>query len=170
MVNQNGKTPLDYEEQAVDTTSKKGKKSLAYLLEMIPIILLFIGVFLKKAGNEYWFEFLFAGGGLAALIYLLFSWYLFKVNEYRLIEVLASILTGLFFFLAFIGLYFKIASWTGGALLLNIGIYGGLGLFAISAFMYLFYLSDQRASRFYQNLLARLLVFVTILLSLLSIF
>ena len=164
MEHQKGKELLDYEEQE-GPGKKTGKQRIAFFLEIIPIALLATGVFLRKVNSEYWPMVIFAGGSLAALIYLFFSWYLFKVNEYRLFEVIVSVLTGLFFSLSFLGLFFRFLSWEGGKTMLMVGMYGGLGLFAICAFMFLFYLSDERASRFYQNILARLLVFTAILFS-----
>jgi len=169
MKHQEGREPLDYEEQMIVEKNSR-KKHLLFFLEAIPILLLAIGLFLRKINSEYWQMVILAGGSLTALIYLFFSWYLFKIKEYRLLEAIISVMTGLFFSFSFFGLFFKYLSWEGANGLLTVGMSGGLSLFVVCAFMFLFYLSDERASRFYQNILARLLIFTAILFSVMPLF
>ncbi len=141
------------------------RKRLNFYLELIPLLFICCGFILKYFGFDYWMEVLGLGAILAALLYLFFAWYLFKVDEYKLPEVILSVLSGLVFLQGILGLLYSFFSWDGGFDLLSHGLYGGLWLSVLTMVVFLFHLKDERASKFYRKLLARLLVFTIILLT-----
>ena len=161
------KTPLDMEDQPEQQPAgeKAARKRLAVYLEIIPLALITGALLLRYIGNSYWIEVLLGGGLLAAVLYLLFSWYLFSTDDYKLWEVILSVISGLIFAAGIIGLLARMKGWRGGEWLLQAGLNGGIGLCALSCGLFLVNIRNERAAIFYRNLLARLMIFIAILLS-----
>ena len=159
------KKPLDSEE--VIKPEKGGRSSRkGSLLELIPIALIVIGLYLKNQGNPIASTVLIIGGGLASLMYLLFSWYMFKVEEYQKNEIVLSILAGLTFPTGIIGLVSYYESWPFATQLINAALIGAGLLFVVSLILFIANFRNERASVFYRNLLTRLLVFAALLVRL----
>jgi hypothetical protein len=156
--------PLDYEEKEISTERPRGRKSA--FLELIPMALIVIGLYLRNKGNDAGSDFLILGGALASLFYLLFSWYMFKVEEYKKGEVFLSILVGLIFPLGILGLVGYYESWAYSSLLVNIALMSAGGLFVLCLALFIYNFRDERASIFYRNILTRLLIFSALLIRL----
>ncbi len=159
------KKPLDFDE-VVKPEEVKKKPRKGALLELIPITLIVIGLYMKNNGISGASEMLITGGGLASLFYLLFSWYMFKVKEYKKMEVILSIIVGLIFPTGILGLVFYYESWPYASELINAALIGGAVLFVISITFFIANFRDARASVFYRNVLTRLLVFSALLIRL----
>ncbi len=160
------KKPLDAEEPFDEELVEDPRAWRRSLLELIPLSLIVIAVLLHKYDLPYSSEFFILGGSLAALLYLMFSWYMFKVKRYEKLEVVLSILCGLIFPVGILGLVFKIESWTNASTIMWSAIYAGGALLAVSLVLFVFHIRDERAATFYRNLLARLLVFCALLIRL----
>jgi len=159
------KKPLDFEE-VVEPEVEQKRSRKGSLLELIPISLIVIGLYLKNEGKSGASEMLIIGGSLASLFYLLFSWYMFKVEEYRKGEVVLSILAGLIFPIGIIGLVAYYESWSYATDLINAALIGAATLFVLSLGLFIYNFRDERSSIFYRNLLTRLLVFAALLVRL----
>lgn len=164
MLNQNP-TPLDYDEVisqkkvAFSPTQRK-----LQLLEWIPLLMLGAGLWLSLKGYYYGDSILKIGAISSALLYLFFSWYMFRVEKYHPLELLLSILCGLIFPVGLLGILSKKELWAYSEKLTASGIYGGLALLLVSIILFAFHLKDKRASLFYRNLISRLLIFTILLL------
>lgn len=158
------KKPLDFEEVVEPTETKNSTRGS--LLELIPISLIVMGLILKNRGIEGAYDMLAIAGGLASLIYLLFSWYMFKVDEYKRNEVILSILAGLIFPMGIVGLVFFYQSWAGATRLMYIALISAAVLFVLSLILFIINIKNERASVFYRNLLTRLLIFSALLVRL----
>lgn len=157
--------PLDFEEiEPAEEEQKASRKGS--LLELIPITLIVIGLYLRNEGKAGSSEMLIIGGGLASLLYLLFSWFMFKVDEYKKSEVVLSILAGLIFPTGILGLVGYYESWTFATALINVALIGAAVLFVSSLALFIYNFKNERASIFYRNLLTRLLVFAALLVRL----
>ena len=167
------KTPLDYDE-VVD--KEKEKATIAPTqrkfqnLEIVPLILLAIGITMRNNDFAYSTYFLFAGGFSSAIIYGFFSWYMFSVDRYRTLEVILSVLCGLIFPAGILGILARYEGWKYGEELMSAALYGGVGLIIVSIVLFIFHLKDKRASTFYRNLIARLLIFTVLILQFNQIF
>lgn len=159
------KKPLDFDEVVTPEQETKSSRK-GSLLEFIPISLIIIGLYLKNQGKSGGSEMLIIGGGLASLFYLLFSWYMFKVEEYQKGEIVLSILAGLVFPIGILGLVAYYESWTYATELINAALIGAAVLFVLSLVLFIYNFRDERASVFYRNLLTRLLVFAALLVRL----
>jgi len=159
------KQPLDFEEVSPPEEEQKPSRK-GSLLELIPISLIVIGLYLRNQGMNGSSEMLIIGGALASLFYLLFSWYMFKVDEYKKGEIVLSILAGLIFPTGIIGLVGYYESWTFATPLINIALIGAAVLFVSSLVLFIYNFKNERASVFYRNLLTRLLVFAALLVRL----
>lgn len=167
------KTPLDYDEvvdEQKETADLLPAQRRFQNLEIIPLILLAIGVTLRNIGFPYSNYLLFAGGFSCSILYGFFSWYMFSVDKYRPLEVILSILCGLIFPAGILGILSRYEGWPYGEQLMNISLYGGVGLIAVSILLFVFHLKDKRASTFYRNLIARLLIFTVLILQFNQIF
>ena len=165
-------TPLDSDEvlsPEKETQLTPWQKRLL-TLELIPLILLALGLWMARNGNSNASNYLLLGGFASSILYLFFSWYMFKVGRYRPLEVILSILCGMVFPVGFFGILFIRESWPYGSELLNAGIYGGLGLAFVNIVLFAFHLKDKRATVFYRNIIARLLIFSMLLLYLGRVF
>lgn len=159
------KRPLDIDE--VVPPQKEGKpKRKGSLLELIPISLIVIGLYLRNEGKSGASEMMILGGSLASLFYLLFSWYMFKVAEYKKMEVIVSILVGLIFPIGILGLVCYYESWEYATQLINIALISAGILFVGCLIFFIVNFRDERASIFYRNVLTRLLVFSALLVRL----
>ncbi len=164
-MSESNKKPLDSEEVIRPEEDKRSSQK-ASLLELIPIALIVIGLYLKNQGNPNGSIMLIFGGGLASLIYLFFSWYMFKVEAYQKREVILSILAGLIFPTGILGLVSYYESWPFANGLINIALIGSGILFVLSLILFIANFRNERASVFYRNLLTRLLVFAALLIRL----
>ena len=167
------KTPLDYDEvvdKEKETSTIAPTQRRFQNLEVIPLILVAIGVTMRNNGFANSTYLLFAGGISSALLYGLFSWYMFSVDKYRPLEVVLSILCGLIFPAGILGILARYEGWNYGEELMTTALYGGIGLIIVSILLFIFNLKDKRASTFYRNLLARLLIFTVLILQFNQIF
>ncbi len=158
------KKPLDFEE--VVKPEEARNKTKGSLLELIPITLIVIGLYMKNNGINGASTMMIIGGGLASLMYLLFSWYMFKVEKYLKNEIILSILVGLIFPTGILGLIAFYENWLYATRLINIALIGAAILFVFSLILFIYNFRNQRASVFYRNLLTRLLVFAALLVRL----
>lgn len=161
------KTPLDYDEvvdQEKEAATISPTQRRFQNLEFVPLILLAIGITMRNNSFSYSTFFLFAGGFSSALLYGLFSWYMFSVDRYRTIEVILSVLCGLIFPAGILGILARYEGWKYGEELMTTSLYGGIVLIAVSIVLFMFHLKDKRASTFYRNLMARLLIFTVLIL------
>lgn len=133
-------------------------------LEIIPLIILAIGLGLKYKGMPYSSELLIIGGTTSAILYIAFSWLMFRVGKYQTMEVILSILCGLAFGVGILAILFRLESWDRSEELLEYGIKGMVGLLFVSIGLFAFHLKDKRASLFYRNVISRLLIFTVLLL------
>ncbi len=140
--------------------------TIRFYLELVPIALLVLALVLKHFEQDYWLELMVVGGLLSAFIYLFFSWFMFKVKEYHRLELILSVVSGMIFPVGILGLIGQLKGWELANDLIDNGLYAALGLCFFSIALFLFNLQDERASKFYRNLLARLLIFSGMLLQL----
>lgn len=157
--------PLDFEEKEVVVEEVPKANKLMFVLEMVPISLIGLGVFLRHQGIANWQYLLIFGGGIAAFIYIFFSWYMFKVKKYQMMEVCLSVFTGLLFGIGTVGVIFRLMTWQGSESMIYGAFTGGIGLTALCIMLFVIHLNDERGAAFYRNLLARLLIMSSILLS-----
>lgn len=160
-------TPLDYEEVVSAETSESPISPLQKKLqnlEFIPLITLAIGLFFKLQSWPYATEILVAGGTLSALLYLFFSWFMFRVGKYRPLEVVLSIFCGLAFATGIFAILFRMQDWERSEQLVNYGMKGIVFFLFVSIILFAFHIKDKRASVFYRNLISRLLIFTVLLL------
>ncbi len=78
--------------------------------------------------------------------------------------MILSILCGLAFGVGILAILFRLESWEMSEEMLSIGIKGMVGLLLVSIGLFAFNLEDKRASLFYRNVIARLLIFTVLLL------
>ena len=165
MTNKN-QDPLDLEEVVSPENEKATTPLQRFLqnLEIVPLIVLAIGLWLKYKGMLYSSELLIIGGTTSAILYIAFSWLMFRVGKYQTLEVILSILCGLAFGIGIIAILFRLESWQMSEELLAVGIKGMVGLLFVSIGLFAFHLKDKRASLFYRNVISRLLIFTVLLL------
>ena len=167
------KTPLDFDEvidQEKEASTISPTQRRFQNLEVVPLILLAIGVTMRNNGFSYSTYLLFAGGFSSAILYGFFSWYMFSVDRYRTLEVVLSVLCGLIFPAGILGILARYEGWKYGEELMTGALYGGVGLIVASILLFIFHLKDKRASTFYRNLIARLLIFTVLILQFNQIF
>jgi len=158
-------TPLDFEE--VETKSspiREEYRNIRLLAEMLPVFIIAIGLWMKNNGWDQWKMTLTIGGFLASITYLLISLYLYKIRKYQGWEILLSILCGVLFPIGFIGVVFKVREIPFGGEIMTGALASAAVLFILSMVLFVLNLRDARAGVFYRNILARLLIFSTILL------
>ncbi|MEL6864352.1 MAG: hypothetical protein AAFP19_08035 [Bacteroidota bacterium] len=158
------KLPLDMEERP---PQKSPLQERLLYLEIIPPVLIAIGLYFKYLGKSFWLDWVAFGGGLAVVIYLFFSWFLFKVDQYRWLELIFSILTGLTFTLGMVGLVLFALSVDNAFSLIELALNAVWPLSLLSIGLLLVNIRNERASRFYRRIIARLMVFAAILLTIL---
>lgn len=158
-------SPLDIEE--VVEPKKEGNKEFnrGSLLELIPLSLIVIGFYMRNNDVEIASKFIIIGWSISAFLYLLFSWYMFKVQTYNeRYEVVLSVLCGISFVFGIVGLILVFESRNGGSQLLTIALLSGVCLFVITFILFVLNITKSRTSEFYRNLIARLLIFCVIIL------
>lgn len=167
-MSESNKKPLDFDEvvEPVVKVEEDPRIHRGSMLELIPISIIVLALVLRRYEMDYSSEVMIFGGGLAALLYLLFSWYMFKINRYQKLEIGLSVLCGLVFPVGILGLVAQYEGWRSASDLLLWALYAGASLFVVALFLFLFNIRDERASVFYRNLLARLLVFCALLIRL----
>jgi hypothetical protein len=133
-------------------------------LEIFPLIILAIGLWMKYQSMAYSSEILIIGGSTSAILYMAFSWLMFRVGKYKTMEAILSILCGLAFGIGILAILFGLESGGIKEVILTTGIRGMLGLLFISIGLFAFHLKDKRASIFYQKVIARLFIFIVLLL------
>jgi hypothetical protein len=163
---ENNQDPLDFEEvispeKEIPTTPLQ---RFLQNLEIIPLIILSIGLGMKYKEMTFSSEALIIGGTTSAILYMAFSWVMFRVRKYQSLEVILSILCGLAFGVGILAILFRLESWEMSEEMLSIGIKGMVGLLLVSIGLFAFNLEDKRASLFYRNVIARLLIFTVLLL------
>lgn len=159
-------TPLDYEEKHEDLSEdKESLIQTMFFLEFIPIVLIAIGIWLKKYGNPNWiYAFVIAGFG-ACILYMYFSWSMYRLKEYKPVEIGMAVLCAIFFPLGILSVIAQELAWTNSDTILSTAVSGGVGFCGIAIVLLLFNIQDDRASSFYRTLLARILILTAILLS-----
>ena len=159
-------SPLDYDEVRPTLVENPPSKLQRWLqnLELVPLLILAVGLWMKYRGVNYSSELLIVGGTTSAFLYLGFSWVMFRVGKYFPLEIVLSILCGLAFATGIIAVLFRLESWEMSRDILNFGLWGVLGLLLVSMGLFVLHLKDKRASLFYRNLIARLLIFAVLLL------
>ncbi len=157
-------SPLDIDEVVVPQKDEKKGANRGSLLELIPLSLIVIGFYMHNNGYSAASQFIIVGWSISAFLYLVFSWYMFSVQTYKRYEVVLSVLSGITFVAGIFGLIFVFESWNGGSELLDFALILGVGLFVISFISFVLNLSRSKASEFYRNLLARLLIFCVIII------
>ncbi len=165
MTNKN-QDPLDLQE-VISSKAEIPTSPLQHFLqnlEIVPLIILAIGLGMKYKGIDYSSEVLIIGGTTSAILYLAFSWVMFRVGKYQTLEVILSILCGVAFGVGILSILFRLESWEMSEELLSWGIKGMVGLLFVSIGLFAFHLKDKRASVFYRNVIARLLIFTVLLL------
>jgi len=157
-------SPLDIDEVVVPQKEEKIGANRGSLLELIPLSLIVIGFYMHNNDYEAASQFIIVGWSISAFLYLVFSWYMFSVQSYKRYEVVLSVLSGICFVAGIFGLIFVFESWNGGSELLNFALVIGACLFVISFISFVLNISRSKASEFYRNLLARLLIFCVIII------
>jgi len=165
-MSKNNQEPLDLEEvfPPEREVSITPLQRFVQNLEIIPLIILAIGLGMKYIGMTYSSEVLIIGGTTSAILYIAFSWLMFRVRKYKSLEVILSILCGLAFGAGIIVILFRLESWEKSEELLPIVITVMVGLLFVSIGLFTFHLKDKLASLFYRNIISRLLIFTVLLL------
>ncbi len=163
--------PLDFEEVIDPKKSaieKKGRKRLAFFLELIPLSILLVAFVLKYFESPLWWWFFSIGAVMACLNYLFLSWFFFKPKDYHSIELGITLAFAGCFGLGILSILLRTYSWLGGMRLYSIALGGTCLLFLISGIMLLMHIRNDKKSRFYRVSLARLMILLAILLRMMS--
>ena len=160
-------SPLDLEEDEPESDILQSHRSRVWFyMEWIPITLLSIGILLRQQGNYLW-KYLIIGGGIsAALIYLLFSTVLLKAEKSSRVEMALSVISGLLLSMGIVSLIADFLFWESADSLLRITLYSGIGMVLVVGFFFLIHIRQPEYTRFYRDLLARLLIFIALIYSL----
>jgi hypothetical protein len=157
--------PLDYQSDVnlvnpeVDRLRKMGQ-----FLEAAPIIILSIGMLMQTQELPYWRSVILLGGGISVAIYTIFSYFMFQLERYTTVEFTLGLFSAILFPIGVSGILFpEIAK---NFDFMTYCVYGCLTLFATSILLFIFNITDDRASIFYRSLIARVMVVGAILLRL----
>lgn len=157
--------PLDYNPSSNSVHPDTNRvNTIGQYLEMIPIIILSIGMFMYYQGMEYWKPVILFGGGIAVMIYTIFCYLMYRIDRYTNIEFGLSLLMALLFPLGVSGILFP--EYVNDATFIEYGLYAGAGLFGLSVLMFIINIQDERAALFYRSMMARVLVLGVILVRL----
>lgn len=137
-----------------------------FYMEFIPITLLALGVLLRHQGNDLWTYLVIGGGITTAIIYLLFSTVLLQAQKNSPLEMGLSFASGLLLSLGVASLFAKYLFWDSAELLIRAALYSGLGMVLIVSLFLLLHIRQPKSTRFYRDLLARLFIFIALILSL----
>ena len=159
--------PLDMEESEEGREMADIRKNrIWFYLEWIPISLLSIGFLLRQQGNYLW-KYLLIGGGISAiLIYLLFSSSLLQAKKNSRLEMTLSLLSGLLLSFGVLSLIGKFLFWDNAEIWLRYTLYGGFAMLTLVSFAFLFHIRQSKATNFYRDLIARLLIFIALVYNL----
>ena len=137
-----------------------------FYLEWIPISLIALGVLLRQQGSDLW-QYALVGGGVAAIgIYLLFSTSLLRAQRSSRLEMTLSVVSGLLLSVGIASLVGQFYGWALADQGVRFTILGGFAMVLIVGLSFLLQIKNTQSSRFYRNLLARLLVFVALMYTL----
>ncbi len=159
--------PLDLEQVIGQRTEKDRFANIRFMLELIPISLLSLGIFLRYQQMPYWDYALLIGGVLSAGVYLIFSRFLLKAEKQKTYEVVLSVASGIVIPLGILGVVFQTQYWDKAEMMMLYSMYGCLGLVFLTILSFLYRIKDQQAARFHRSLLSRLMIFAVILYSML---
>ena len=160
-------SPLDMEEVEKDSNLLQSSKNrIWFYLEWIPITLISVGILLRFQGNYFWKYLIIGGGAAAAIVYLLFSTTLLKAQKSSKLEMGLSIASGMLLSLGVVSLIGQYLFWDAAEWLIRLTLYIGLGMILTVGLSFLFHIQDPRSTRFYRDLLARLLIFIALIYSL----
>ncbi|MFK7807484.1 MAG: hypothetical protein AB8F74_06720 [Saprospiraceae bacterium] len=163
----NYQSPLDMEDQPESPELSSSRRSkIWFYLEWIPITLLSVGVLLRSKGSDWWPFFMIGGGVAVAIIYVLFSTALLNAAKESTLERTLAIVSGLLVAFGVLSLFAKYQYWDAAPQLVMTSIYGGLGLIALVAIVFLTKIRQPQSAKFYRGLLARLFIFVALVYSL----
>jgi len=167
MAKEKPQDPLDLEQAIGQHNVTDRFVNIRFFLELIPITLLSLGVFLRYKGMPYWDYTLLIGGVLSAGVYLLFSRFLLKAERQKTYEVVLSVASGIVIPLGILGLVFDTMYWNNAEQMMRYSLYGCLGLVFVTILSFLYRIKNQNAARFHRSLLSRLMIFAVILYSVL---
>jgi len=153
--------PIQHRQEA---KQQEHNRNLAYFLEFVPLVIIVISLLLRSSEKDFWLWVFTGGGLLATVIYVYFSVYFFQKKGYGWRELTLALLASSILPLGLLGIIGQDQNWNGSFLLLWYVLRGGIGLCFLSLILFVFHFRDENGSRFYRKLLARLLVFLTILL------
>jgi len=157
--------PLDYTPKKDRNEPKVDRlRTLGNYLELAPILILCGGMLMQTQGIPNWKPVILFGGGVAVVIYTIFSYYMFQLEKYTTIEFTLGLFSAVLFPLGISGIVFPEYSQMGDTL--AYGIYGSAILLGIGMILFIYNITDPRASVFYRSLIARVMVFGAILLRL----
>lgn len=157
--------PLDYDQsaKAVDPEVDRLRK-LGQFLEIAPIIILSVGMLMQTKGLPHWRPVILIGGGVSVSIYTIFSYLMFQMERYTTIEFTLGLFSAILFPLGVSGILFpEIAD---NFDFMTYCLFGCVALFSVSLLLFIFNITDDRASVFYRSLIARVMVVGAILLRL----
>lgn len=148
------KNILDTEISAEKTEYRR----IAILIEILPLILIFIYSTIKQSSIL-----IILTPSIMGIVYLLFGWYIFKGKKNSLAQISTTILAGLY--LSFVGVthLFFIQRWGGGLDMSIIGLIVGA---VIALFLLIRYSTKKNEAleyRYSLKLLSRVLIFLLIL-------
>jgi len=167
MTKQRSEEPLDLEQVIGQRKEKDRLVNIRFMLELIPIALLSLGIFMRYKQMLYWEYALLIGGILSAGVYLIFSRFLLKAEKQKTYEVVLSVASGIVIPLGILGVVFQTQYWDKAETMMLYSLYGCLGLVFMTILSFLYRIKNQKAARFHRSLLARLMIFSVILYSML---
>ncbi len=162
MSKQKGQDPLDLDQVIGQRKEKDRFANIRFMLELIPISLLSLGIFLRYKQLPYWDYALLLGGILSAGVYLIFSRFLLKAEKQKTYEVVLSVASGIVIPMGILGVVFQTKFWDKAEMMMLYALYGCLALVFLTILSFLYRIKDQQAARFHRSLLARLLIFAVI--------
>jgi len=157
--------PLDYEKGIrVEDPEVDRLRKLGQFLEIAPILILSVGMLMQTKGLPHWRPVILFGGGVSVAIYTIFSYLMFQMERYTTIEFTLGLFSAILFPLGVSGTIFPQLAENFDFMaycLLGCG-----ALFSVSLLLFIFNITDDRASVFYRSLIARVMVVGAILLRL----
>lgn len=160
------KEPLDYTETNGPQQNEvpKERKRLSVLLEIAPLTLLALGLFLSYQGNPNWRIYFALGAVLTAIIFLINNWLLLWQANYGNLEYGLSIFSSIYFIVCIGAIYFQFFNLEAAHAWSIIARWLGILLLALTSTGFLLRLKNPSYSDFYRRLLARVLVIFAVLI------
>lgn len=157
--------PLDYQPRQTALYQKADHfQSIGQYLEVIPIVILIIGMVLHHYGIPSWRPVILFGGSIAVMIYVVFCYLMYHLGRYNTTEFGLALLTALLFPLGISEILFP--EWAGLANFMMYCLLACSGLFVVATILFVLHLTDARASTFYRSMMARVMVIGVILVKL----